>query len=200
MRPFRQIWRIQSSTYEISRGPVDAIIVPSYGMCKDRLPEMSQHSIRLGIWWQTTHFPNASLIVTTCSYTGEALEWQLKRYLLDDLKFPEQKVIWVRSIDSTIDEGDKVLASIVWAVKGILGITGDTHSRSFYNLYAKLFPQAKIFVDCIPFEFEFQPDHLITDQTTAGKWARSALIREFVFQMPFGFWIARHAPHHKIKN
>ncbi|MEK7645213.1 MAG: hypothetical protein AAB391_02755 [Patescibacteria group bacterium] len=183
------LWKVESLPGDHLGSPdLRLVISTSYVTRRDRLTDATQETLRVGLEY-LKRFPQAWLAFSPCRYPfpgAEEVELVLRVAQISD----GCKYFSAGSMDNTVQEAQQIRAaldsraSVAGIRKGspysILVVTGEMHSRSARLIWEHYFPEATVFICCIPHHFEYQPDHPVDMQRGPWKWAFANLARHFL--------------------
>jgi hypothetical protein len=185
--------------------PIDFAVAISYGChSKEKLTVATEWNARLAGSLVKQYAEEKGLVdmppvfVSNCTYLYPGAEYD--EWLLRQSIFAQKGVTVQRAMDmqNSVQEVDAIrqhVQSLGLTPKHILVVTGQMHSRFVRWIYTKRFPGALVSIRCIPYWFEYQPDHPVLMQRGGWRWLLANIERHIAYFF-LGDRIAR--VHHRI--
>ena len=163
----------------------------------NRLTDATEINLLMAIKWHKQTM-GSYIVIGNYDYNGLP-ERRLKENLLRETRVDPKSILWIpQGILNSADEARKAANAVKKAniePTAVLAITGGMHARTARLVCDHEFPNADILVDCTPWRYETQPDHLIPIQRDYILWFTNNLARTFVLKCPKGFELIMRSHH-----
>lgn len=183
---FVRYWKKESGE-EMEDTRADLIVPISYTTLQNRLTDATCANVELVLKLRKSWYPDARIAFSSCSYPFPGAELVEDRLRTEMCRKAGVEPIVAAPMVNTVDEAMNIREAMMkhkgLYPQSILIVTGELHSPSAKYIWQELFPKARILIRCISYKLEIQPDHLVLDQRTMGKWILSNIKREVALRV-----------------
>lgn len=178
-------WYSCGSCAEEEPADVDVIVPISYCATPQGLTRATRENILLAVRY-ARQFPHAVIAFGNAEYVfknASHIESSRKRHILKEAAIPDELIIEADTIKNSVEEAYAVHARLTEAnarPRRILLITGAMHAPSARLIWSRVFPEAGIFIRCIPYAYEIQADHPIIVQRSSMRWFAANVMRHLM--------------------
>ncbi len=193
-------WYACESCQEKEPDTTDLIVPISYCATRQGLTAATRENFLLAIHY-AKQFPNAVIAFSNAGYVFEGateIESSQKRQILKKASIPDTSVLETGQTSNSIQEAQAIrrgLGERGRMPRRILIITGAMHAPSARLIWRTAFPEAEIFIRCIPYRMETQKDHPVAVQRSTPIWFAANIVRHILILI-FGLGITRRFRHH----
>lgn len=178
-------WQDVDNDHTIAANTVDLMALVSYCTMPEKLTRATACITLKGIEWWRSLYPSPVVAISCCSYPfpGSAdIEYEYRKAKLDQAGV--DRVIRARDMENSFQEAEAIHDAATDSEQNlnprcILVVTGQMHTLfgCAREIWRWAFPHARILITCIPWKYEFQPDHPVKMQQTGWRWLRANLER-----------------------